>query len=154
MIEDVISVRKETTVRDLLKTLVKHKIGGVPIVDAENKLQGMISDGDVIRFLQPSARTVYDMFSLILVNERENLQQKLGYSISHPVEEIMRKKNIQVVHPDDNIEEALTILSQYHFKKIPVITEEDKVVGVISRGDLLDFITTKLIVELDGESDK
>ncbi len=152
MIKDVISVRKETTVKELLKTLVDHKIGGVPVVDAEHKLQGMISDGDVIRFLQPSARTVYDMFSLILVYERENLQQKLGYSISHPVEEIMRKKNIHAVHPDDNIEAALTILSQYHFKKIPVITKEDKVVGVISRGDLLDFITTRLIVELDVEN--
>lgn len=154
MIEDVISVKKDTTIKDLLKTLVDHKIGGVPVVDSDNKLQGMISDGDVIRYLQPSARTVYDMFSLILVNERENLQQKLGYSISHPVKEIMRKKNIQAVHPDDNIEAALTILSQYHFKKIPVITNEDKVVGVISRGDLLDFITTRLIVELEEEKDK
>ena len=152
MIEDVISVTKDTTVKSLLQTLVEHKIGGVPVVDSENKLHGMISDGDVIRYLQPKGRTVYDMISLVLVSEKEQLPQKLEYTIERPVEEIMRKKNIHTVHPEDHIESAITILSRYHFKKIPVITNDHKVVGVISRGDLLNYITTRLIANLDQDN--
>lgn len=56
MIRDVITVKKETTIRELLKVLAHHRIGGVPVVDAEGKLLGMVSDGDVIRFLQPKGR--------------------------------------------------------------------------------------------------
>lgn len=149
MIKDVISVTRGTTVKELLQTLVDKKIGGVPVIDADNKLLGVISDGDVIRYLQPKGRTVYDMFSLVLVSEKEELAYKLGYSISHPVEEIMRKKNIYTAHPDDNIEKALSIFSRYHFKKIPVVNKDNKVVGVVSRGDLINFITTHLIVDLE-----
>lgn len=152
MIQDVICVTKDTTVKVLLQTLVDHKIGGVPVVDSEGHLRGMISDGDVIRYLQPKGRTVYDMLAVVLVSEKEHLPQKLKYTISHPVEEIMRKKNIYTVHPDDNIEQAIAILSRYHFKKIPVITNDNKVVGVISRGDLLNYITSSLIVDMDDEA--
>lgn len=150
MIKDVISVMKDTTVKELLQILVEKKIGGVPVIDANNKLLGVISDGDVIRYLKPKGRTVYDMFALVLVSEKEELAYKLGYSISHSVEGIMRKKNIYTVHPDDNIEKALTIFSKYHFKKIPVVNKDSKVVGVVSRGDLINFITTRLIVDLEG----
>lgn len=150
MIEDVISVTKDATVKELLQTLVEKKIGGVPVIDADDKLLGIISDGDVIRYLQPKGRTVYDMFSSFLVSEKEDLTYKLGYSISHPVEEIMRKKNIYTVLPEDNIEKALSIFSSYHFKKIPVVNKDDKVVGVVSRGDLINYITTRLIVDLEG----
>ncbi|MEC5422561.1 CBS domain-containing protein [Virgibacillus sp. C22-A2] len=145
MIKDVISVTKETTIKQLLEILSTNSIGGVPVVDKDNKLIGMISDGDVIRYLQPKSRTVYDMFPLVVVSEKEELTHRLSYSMNNLVGEIMRKKNIHNVQPNDNIDEALSIFSRYRFKKIPVINKDNQVVGVLSRGDLIHYITTKLI---------
>lgn len=149
MITDVISVTEETTVKQLLETLVSHNIGGVPVISADNTLLGIISDGDVIRYLQPKARTVYDMFTVVLVSEKEDLTDKLEYSMKHLVKKMMRKKEVYTVSPEDDLEEALRIFSKYHFKKIPVVNSENKVVGVVSRGDIIRFISTKLIKTID-----
>ena len=80
MIRDVISVSKETTIKQLLEKLVQNKITGVPVIDGEGKLLGMVTDGDVIRHIQPKGRTVYDIFSLILVSEQTDLTERLSYS--------------------------------------------------------------------------
>lgn len=145
MITDVICVGKETTIKQLLETLVKNEIGGVPVVDEENRLIGMISDGDVIRYLQPRGRTVYDMFALVLVSEKEDLRQKIDYSINFTVEKIMRKKDLHMVDPEEGIEKALDIFSRFHFKKIPVADKKSGLIGVISRGDIIRYITTEII---------
>jgi|SRR5699024_2745737 len=145
MITDVVTVTKDTSVTRLLKTLVSRRIGGVPIVKEDNTLLGMISDGDIIRYLHPKTRTVYDMFSLVMVSEKEKLEHKLEYSMEHRAEDFMKKKGLQTVQPEDDIEKALHILSKYHFKKLPVVDDEYKVIGVISRGDMIRFISTELI---------
>ncbi|WP_042144597.1 CBS domain-containing protein [Paucisalibacillus sp. EB02] len=145
MIRDVISVTEGTTIRELLEILVNHKIGGVPVISNENKLVGMISDGDVIRYLKPNSRTVFDMFAIIMVNEQEKLTDKLGYSLEKNVSNLMKTRDIKTVKPESDLDIALAIFSKHHFKKIPVVDREDKVVGVISRGDLLRHITMEII---------
>jgi CBS domain-containing protein len=145
MIRDVITVKKETTIRELLKVLAHHRIGGVPVVDAEGKLLGMVSDGDVIRFLQPKARTVYDFYITIVVNEQEDFNEKLAHSLDFPVEKIMKRRELYTVRPEDDFENALRILAKHHFKKLPVVNQADRVVGVISRGDIMRQITDKLL---------
>ncbi|HLR66256.1 CBS domain-containing protein [Virgibacillus alimentarius] len=152
MIKDVISVREDTSVKDLLEILVKHNIGGVPVVSEENTLLGVISDGDVIRYLQPKGRTVYDMFTVVLVSEKEDLTHKLKYSMEHSVKKMMRQKDIYTVSPDEKFEEALRIFSKCHFKKIPVVDANNIVVGVVSRGDIIRFISNKLIATMDEEN--
>lgn len=115
-------------------------------MDEANRLKGMISDGDIIRHLQPKGRTIYDMFSLVIVNQQENFRNKIESSLEHRAEDMM-KKDIYAVSPDDEIEEALSIFSKHHFKKIPVINEDKQVIGVVSRGDIIRFISTQIIAE-------
>ncbi|HLS09313.1 CBS domain-containing protein [Lentibacillus sp.] len=149
MITDVISVQKDMKIKELLKIMVKQQIGGVPVIDENDRLIGMISDGDVIRYFQPSGRTIYDVFSMVFISEKEELRHKIETSIEHQSAEIM-KKNVYTVHPEDEIEEALSILSRYHFKKIPVTDDSYRVVGVISRGDIMRSIYNKVIAESDN----
>ncbi|WP_047982009.1 CBS domain-containing protein [Ornithinibacillus contaminans] len=146
MITDVISVRGNTTVRELLQILVANKIGGVPVVGESNELVGVISDGDVIRYLNPSSRTVFDMFAIVMVTEREKLSEKLIYTLNEPVSVIMKSRDIKTLRPDNDLEDALQIFSRHRFKKLPVVDKTNTVVGVISRGDLLRHITTAYIL--------
>ncbi|ASN05594.1 CBS domain-containing protein [Virgibacillus necropolis] len=151
MIADVITAKKNMSIKELLELLVTNRIGGVPVVDKENNLLGMISDGDVIRYLQPKGRTVYDMYALVLVSEQEDLIHKLGYAIDHKLEKVMSTKDIFTVHPDDKIENALAIFSKYGFKKIPVVNDDSKVIGVVSRGDIIRYISTTLISKTEEQ---
>lgn len=146
MIRDVISVKENTSVKELLELLVSHRIGGVPVVDSENRLVGVISDGDVIRFLKPNTHTVFDMFAIVMVSEPEKLTDKLQYALEKSVSNIMKRKDIKTIEPDCELDDALRLFSKYHFKKIPVVDTSNTVVGVISRGDLLRHITNEIIL--------
>ncbi|MDY0396663.1 CBS domain-containing protein [Virgibacillus halophilus] len=117
MITDVISVTGDTTLKELLKKLVNNKIGGVPVIDEENHLIGMISDGDVLRYIQPKGTTIFDAISLVMVSEKEDFTEKLAYTLDHEVSTIMRKRDLKFVYADEPLERSLRIFSKHHFKK-------------------------------------
>ncbi|MBM7645752.1 CBS domain-containing protein [Scopulibacillus daqui] len=146
MITDVIYAKKDDTVRELLKKLVKHKIGGVPVLDNEHKLLGMVSDGDVVRAVANNKQqTTFDFYSMIIRLEKTELKTSVKQKMDWPVDKMMTRRKIYYVNPDDNFEEVLNILSKHHFKKIPVINQAGRVVGVISRGDVIRFISQQII---------
>nr|WP_239540998.1 CBS domain-containing protein [Pullulanibacillus pueri] len=145
MIYDVIQVKKDETVRELLRKLVKNKIGGVPVVDDQNNLVGMVSDGDVIRALSPKEQTVIDFYSMVLLLEKQQAKESIMKVMNETVEKIMTNRKLFYVYPDDPFEKALKILSRHHYKKIPVINRAGRVVGVISRGDVIRFINQNIL---------
>ncbi|GAB4073633.1 CBS domain-containing protein [Barrientosiimonas marina] len=144
MITDVVSVKKDSAIKELLKTLVTNHIGGVPVIDQDGYLTGMTSDGDVIRYLQPKGRNIYDAFYMVFFNEKMTFEESVETRMQQEVQEIM-KKNIYTVYPDDSIEQALSIFAGHHFKKIPVIDHSNTVVGVVSRGDIMRMISNQII---------
>lgn len=146
MIKDVISVKPDTTLRELLKTFMKHRIGGVPVVDEANHLVSMVSDGDVIRYLAPQPEKVYDLFYTVFVQKGEDAKDVLQQKIDTPVGGLNDNKRLIVVHPEDEFEEAIRLLSKHHFKKLPVVNRNKEVVGVISRGDVIANLS-KLMIE-------
>ena len=150
MIQNVVSIMPGATVKDLLKLLIKHRIGGVPVVDNQNKLVGMISDGDVIRYLAPKEGSVRDLVYGVFIEEEETeqdvLKEKINTDISNILETSMRyKKEVYTVKEEDKFEKAMHILSKHHFKKLPVIDCENKVIGIISRGDINDSLLKMII---------
>jgi predicted MFS family arabinose efflux permease/CBS domain-containing protein len=136
MIPDVISIKPDATIKELLKLLTKHHIGGVPVVDNQNKLIGIVSDGDIIRYLAPKEESVRDFIYDIFIEEGETEQEILKDKINTTVDKLMPKKQIYTLKEDDTFENAIQILSQHHFKKIPVLDLNGKVMGIISRGDI------------------
>ena len=136
MIPDVISIKPDATIKELLKLLTKHHIGGVPVVDNQNKLIGIVSDGDIIRYLAPKEESVRDFIYDIFIEEGETEQEILKDKINTTVDKLMPKKQIYTLKEDDTFENAIQILSQHHFKKIPVLDLDGKVMGIISRGDV------------------
>ncbi|UTB31760.1 MAG: MFS transporter [Methanobacterium sp. ERen5] len=136
MITNLISVKLDSTVLELLKLFTKHRIGGAPVLDSQKNLIGMVSDGDIIRYLAPKEGSVHDFIYDVLVEEEENEQDVLKERINATVEDVMEKKQIYTVKEEDTFERAIRILSHHHFKKLPVLDTNNKVIGIISRGDI------------------
>lgn len=144
MIKDVFVMEKNESLKALLELMVEKKIGGVPVVDKDNKLAGIISDGDVLRALKPTTYVGYYYFF------KEELDDNLLEEANLPIKKLMRKR---VVTIDENadMEEALKLLASHHFKKIPVINGNKEVVGIISRGDMIKKLREKLLDVLNEE---
>lgn len=147
MIHNVISVHKNTTLKELLTIFVEHRIGGVPVVDDENQLLGMVSDGDVIRFLSPKEQSVHDLFYTVYVEDGETEQEVLAEKMNKTVADMMHKKRLYTVQEEDEFESAIRLLSRHHFKKLPVVDGNNKVLGVISRGDIIHNLSKMMLTK-------
>jgi IMP dehydrogenase len=109
MILDPITVKKEAIVQDVLDMMRNFKIGGIPVVDSENKLVGIVTNRD-LRF------------------ERD---------VNRPVDEVMTKKNLITTTEFTDFEKAADILQQYKIEKLPVVNNEFKLVGLITYRDII-----------------
>jgi CBS domain-containing protein len=145
MITEVVKVHPETTLKQLLRELVENKIGGVPVVNQTNQLVGMVSDGDVLRFVKPISAKHYDFFMYYLEWEVQ-MEETILAHLEKPVMDCMRRKSLIALSEDDELDEAVSVLSKHHFKKVPVLDDERRVVGVISRGDVIRMIVNRWIM--------
>jgi CBS domain-containing protein len=148
MIKDVISVRPDVTIKEVMKTFVDKKIGGLPIVNDEGILKGIITDGDILRAIKPIDRHIQDYFNLITYIEEQNMESRLSELAELPILRIAKTRGIVTVSPEDDMKQIVVILAKHHFKKLPVIDKGNKVVGVISRGDVIRNIQNTIINEL------
>jgi CBS domain-containing protein len=115
MTKNVISVKKDTPIFDALETLTANNITGIPVVREDMILVGVLSEKDVLR----------------LAYNQEDAEQKT-------VDDFMTQP---AIHFDSN-ESFLDIcdcLMTNYFRRIPV-TSEGKLVGIISRKDIIDYI--------------
>ncbi|MDQ0971729.1 CBS domain-containing protein [Neobacillus niacini] len=142
MIRKVFTVKPSNTVKELLDILNSNRIGGVPVVDDKGQLVGMVSDGDVLRYLAPKPLGIAGLVYIIEDGEIEDvLQEKLDT----PVKDIMTKRNLCYVSPDEEFDKTILLLSRHRFKKLPVVNGAGRVIGVLSRGDIIHNISKKII---------
>ena len=145
IIYNVFTAKPSTTIKELISIFESKRIGGVPVVDDKGNLVGMVSDGDVVRFLSPTKEKIHVYHYLTYFEVEESVEDVLKEKMDTPISEIMVKKNIKTLSPDENFESAIRLISQHHFKKLPVINGAGRVVGVVSRGDIIHNLSKKII---------
>lgn len=144
MIHKVLTVTSSTTVKELISILESNRIGGVPVVDDNGHLVGIISDGDIVRFLSPDKQNSFLAYYLNYVQHDHKLGVILREKMNTPIEKIMVKKNIKTLLPHEDFESAISLISKHHFKKLPVVNGAGRVIGIISRGDIIHTLSKKI----------
>jgi IMP dehydrogenase len=109
LILDPITLREDAVVGDALRLMRENKIGGIPIVDKNHKLVGILTNRD-LRF-----------------------EEDLKRSVS----EVMTSTNLVTAPEGTDLKKARTILRQYKFEKLPVVDNQGKLIGLITYRDLL-----------------
>ena len=148
MKRDVYSLPSDATVLDALRLFVDKNISAAPLVTAEGKAVGFISDGDVMRFLSKRTETVVDpivMMSQTISNTREGegFNEVLDGLVQMPASQIGNRGIIGVdVHAD--LPEVCRVLGQNHLKKVAVL-DEGHVVGVINRSDIAHYAMARYV---------
>ncbi|QQS50664.1 MAG: IMP dehydrogenase [Bacteroidota bacterium] len=108
MICDPVTIFRDQKVSDALMLMKEFKIGGIPVIDKEQKLIGIVTNRD-LRF-------------------------ELNHS--RPISEIMTSKNIITARPETNLEQAAAILQQHKIEKLPVVDDTNLLVGLITYKDI------------------
>lgn len=108
MISDPVTLSKDHTLGEAKNLMAQYKISGLPVVDADQKLIGIITNRDV--------------------KYQENLSAK--------VETLMTKENLITSGKNTNLEEAKEILLQNRVEKLPIVDAENKLIGLITIKDI------------------
>jgi len=137
MTKEVISVHPDTNLLDVAKTLAEHNFDGVPVVDNDNKVVGIITEYDLIN---KTSAVHLPTLQVILRNlpqfkaEESHFQEEI---LSLKVSDIMNKDPL-TVYADTPYDEVIKLFKDHHkVNPIPVVDKDHKIIGVISRFDVL-----------------
>jgi len=126
MTKDPIVVLPEASIMKAAKKMKENSVRRLPVVDEQGRLVGIVSDRD-IKEASPSKATTLDM-------------HELYYLLSEiKVGDIMTKKPL-TVRPTDTMEKAAVILMRNHIGGLPVVDEDNKVVGVVTDSDVFTVL--------------
>lgn len=128
------------TFEHLVKILDKVKHHVIFVVDKENKLAGIVTEGDIIKVLIPKYVTIDE--SLITVMDENYFEKKCKECKDLTITEIMTK-NIVTVREDDTIIKAAALMFINKIHSLPVI-RNNKIIGIVPRQTLLKHITKVL----------
>ncbi len=138
MTEKVISVNPGTSVHDAARLLSEHKITGLPVVDGENRVIGVISTADI---LAPEGVKKESVLSRLMRRLRGKQGAEKG--VGERVEDAMSVPPI-TTEPDADIKEVAAVLDLHRIKRLPVVDSDGKLLGIISRGDIVRAMGRKL----------
>ncbi len=108
MIYDPVTIRRGSTVRDALAMMEEYHIGGIPVVDEDRMLVGIVTNRD-LRF------------------ERDP---------NRKIDEVMTSDNLVTTTQSTNLEEAAEILQKYKIEKLPVVDSDGRLVGLVTYKDI------------------
>lgn len=138
MSSNVITVTKETTVSEVARLLVEHRVSGLPVVDEESRVIGMVSEGDLIhqdkKLHTPAFLEI--LGGIIYLENPQRVAQDLQKMTASKVAEIMTPK-VYTVKEDTTVESIATIMVERQVNRIPVVDAGGRLVGIVSRQDLV-----------------
>ena len=137
MTTEVITVSPETLVSDLAQTLAGKNIGGVPVVDADGRLAGIVTQSDLVERVQelkmPPAINILDFHVYLQIPS--HLFHKVEKMLGATVADIMSPKPVTVA-PDTPVPQIAALMAEQKVHTIPVV-EQGKIVGIIGKMDLV-----------------
>jgi CBS domain-containing protein len=140
MTRKVITVTSATPLHEAARLMVEHAISGLPVVDGSGRLVGVLSEGDLI--MRQRRRERLPWWRLFF-EDGERLARDYQKAVGTTVGEVMTSAVISV-SPDLPVESAATILDQHRVRRLPVVLE-GRLVGVVSRGDLIKALAATLV---------
>lgn len=137
---DLHVVKANTTVDDALEALVEKRITGFPVIDDDYKLVGVVSDYDLLALDSISGGCQNDTNLFPNVDSSwktfNQLQKLLSKNNGKVVGDLMTP-NPLVVYETTNLEDAVKLLLETKYRRLPVVDDDGKLAGIITRGDIV-----------------
>lgn len=129
-----VTVTPETPLEVVAALMAERRFSGLPVVEADGRLAGLVTDGDLMRRLSAKEDKPASFFAALL---GANAGQALAYARAHGrrVRDVM-STNLATVGPDATVEEVAHILETKRIRRVPVVSD-GRLVGLVSRADLL-----------------
>lgn len=139
MTENVVTITADTPIKDIARKLLENRISGMPVVDDQQKVIGIVSEGDLVRRVEND--TVHRNSSwLESIFSTRNLPEEFIKSHGKTAKDVMSDKVI-TVGEDAPLKEISNLLEGHNIKRLPVV-QNGKLVGIVSRANLIQAIAS------------
>ena len=148
MATGLVTVRPDSTIMDIVHLMIERQISGVPVVDAEGRLLGIVTEGDLLRRVETGTdrhgASWRDLFA-------SNARLAGDYLRSHArsARDLMTAPVFGVVE-DAQLADIAELMQKRHIKRVPV-TRDERLVGIISRIDLVRLLTSGVAAEAESD---
>ena len=138
MTPNPITVTPKTDLKDAIALLAENKISGLPVIDEEDNLVGMLSESDLMWQESGVEPPPYIMIldSIIYLQNLSRYEKEIHKALGQTVADVMSEKPL-TIRSDQKIKQAAKILHQKEVRRLPVIDNEGKVIGILTQGDII-----------------
>ena len=129
MTNDVVSVNKDTPIYEALELLRKNDITGMPVIEDDMTLVGVITEKDVLN---------------LFFTEDDSQNKTVDLFMTRPAVSFAE---------EESLESICDFLMVKHFRRVPVVSTKGKLVGIISRPDIIDYILVQRQMYVQAHSE-
>lgn len=142
MTQNVTACLTETKLEDIVKTLAENEISGLPVIDASKKVVGIISESDLLLADQMEApRMKTALFGFYIL--RQSVMDRMAELRGIRAEDLMTK-HVVSFHPETPVREIASTLADKKINRVPIVDNEGKLVGIISRADIIKAMAQQM----------
>ncbi|MGW7403045.1 CBS domain-containing protein [Streptomyces sp. NPDC054833] len=136
MTTDVVHAEYATPFKEVVRLIADHRISGLPVVDEDDKVIGVISETDLV-VRQAATPGPYEPTRRAgLAQLTRGARRRAAKAKGRTAGRLMSRPPV-TVHADATIAEAARTMAERHVERLPVLDEEDRLVGIVTRRDLL-----------------
>ncbi|MGW3115701.1 CBS domain-containing protein [Streptomyces sp. NPDC001107] len=135
MTREVVEARRETPFKDVARLLDEHRISGLPVVDHDDKVVGVISESDLIRC--QAAHSVSGRARRFRVPALGRFGRRRAAVVRPGTAGDLMSSPAVTVHPEQRVADAARVMERHGIQRLPVVDEEDRLIGIATRRDLL-----------------
>ena len=139
MTTDVITVTPETSVRDIAKLLYARRISGVPVIDPNKAVIGIVSEGDLMKHVAVIGEQRRSWW-LTLFEGETMLAHDYAKTHGRHAKDVMTSEVISV-KPTASLAEIANTLERHRIKRVPVV-QDGRLVGIVTRSNLVQDLAT------------
>ncbi len=140
MTRDIVSIEPDASILKAARLMLQHRISGLPVVGKNGKLVGIVTEGDFLRRAETGTEHHGPRWIEFLIGPGK-LAEEYVHASGRKVEEVMTPE-VRTIGEDTALEQAVDLMERHHVKRLPVL-RESKLVGIVTRANVMRAMLTR-----------
>ncbi|MDY6958191.1 MAG: CBS domain-containing protein [Halobacteriota archaeon] len=140
MTKEVVTVEESDSLPEVISVFNEIKIAGTPVINKSGKVVGVISEMDILKIFEDFQwySPLFKAMDILHLHDEtlNDVEADIKRASEMKVGDIM-SKSPRTIKPDDYIDDAAMIMRSTGFNRLPVVDEEGKLKGIVTRSDIL-----------------
>jgi len=138
MTKKVMTVGEDESIKNVFKIMDKHGILGVPVVNDDQKVIGMITESDLIEHFTTleTPKSIALLGSILYLDDLSEFNKNLKEHCSETVKDLMNKEVI-TIDEEASLLDAINLMSEKDVNRLPVLNNDETLAGIVTRTDMV-----------------